>query len=116
MSVFISYAVHDKPYVERVIRELKSRKMVGENEMIIDTSKITHAGDNVREKVRRAIETASKVVVVWSGAAAGSNWVNYEAGMADALDRPILVVLPKGAAAQLPSNLRDRQVLELEYL
>jgi hypothetical protein len=52
--------------------------------------------------------------VVWSGAAGASGWVNYEAGMADALDKPITVVVPKGEVARVPGNLGETKIIELD--
>src|SRR5712691_5542650 len=96
MSVFISYAMDDKPRIKKVIEELKTGQIIEEGDKIVDTSDIFVPGSSLRTQVRKAIEAASKVVVVWSGAGAESDWVNYETGMAEALAKPILVVVPKG--------------------
>src|SRR6266852_4938579 len=113
MSVFISYALDDKPRIRKVIDELKSRKMIEEDDKIIETSDVFVPGSSVRAQVREAIEAASKVVVLWSGAGAEADWVNYETGMAEALGKPILVVIPKGGASKLPRTLENSQIIEL---
>ena len=66
--------------------------------------------------LREAIENASKFVVVWSDAAYTSEWVNYETGMAEALGKPILVVVPKGETSRVPGNLKETQVIEIEEI
>ena len=114
MRVFFSYAMDDKPRIGKVIEELKSRKMIAEGDKIIETSDIFVPGSSVRTQVREAIEAASKVVVLWSGAGAEADWVNYETGMAEALGKPIVVVVKKGDVSRVPGNLASSQIIELE--
>jgi hypothetical protein len=116
MSVFLSYARDDKSKIRKVIRELKSKGIVTPYDAIIDPPEIVDVGANWSGDVREAIARASKFVVVWSAAAGASGWVNYETGMADALGKAILVAVPKGAAARIPANLRERQVIELDSI
>ncbi len=116
MSVFISYATDDKPRIRKVIDELKSRKMIEEDDKIIETSDVFVPGSSVRAQVREAIEAASKVVVLWSGAGAEADWVNYETGMAEALGKPILFVVTKGEVSRVPRDLADSQIIELENI
>lgn len=113
MSVFISYAIGDKSRIKKVIRKLMSQGIVDEGEKVTDISDID-PGSSVRLQVRSAIEAASKVVVVWSDTGSGSDWVNYEAGMAEALGKPIFVVVPKGQGGRLPHNFADTQIIELD--
>lgn len=114
MNIFLSYAIDDKSRIRKVIHELKSKGLVEADDTIIDSSEIFVPGSSLRGVLRQAIEAASKVVVVWSKAGAGSDWVNYEAGMADALGKPILVVVSKGEGRRLPDSLAANQVIELE--
>src|SRR5712691_850878 len=111
MSVFISYAMHDKSRIKKVIGELKSRGIVEESDQITHASDVFVPGSSMRGQVRKAIEAASKVVVVWSGAGAESDWVNYEAGMAEALGKPVFVAVPKGEASRIPRELEHIQIL-----
>jgi hypothetical protein len=113
-SVFISYADRDKSRVRKVIGELKLRGVLSERDKVIDAKGLLVPGSNARDQVQKAIEDASKVIVIWSGAGAESAWVNYEAGMAEALGKPIFVVLGKGERSGLPIDLSDTQVIELE--
>ena len=111
-QIFISYAMGDRPRIEKVIAELKVRGVVREGDKIMEPTKEFVPGSSIRGELRKAIQAASKVVV-WSGAGAESQWVNYETGMAAALGKPIIVVVPKGVASRIPANLADIQVIEL---
>jgi hypothetical protein len=113
-SVFLSYAANDKSRVPKVVGELKLRGVLGERDKVIDSTSLFVSGFSVRDQVQKAIEGASKVIVIWSGHGAKSEWVNYETGMADALGKPIFVVIQKGERANLPMHLTDTQVIELE--
>jgi hypothetical protein len=66
-----------------------------------------------RDHVKRTIEEASKVIVIWGDAGASSQWVNYEIGLADALEKPIIAVLPKQGGVALPGNLQNVQVVKV---
>lgn len=114
MSVFISYSMHDKQKLARVVGELRSRGVVGENDQLVYAPDVFVPGSSMRGQVRDAIAAASKVVVVWSDAGAGSDWVNYETGMAEALGKPIYIVIPKGAASRVPAGIEHLQVLEVD--
>jgi predicted dinucleotide-utilizing enzyme len=114
MSVFLSYAMTDKSRIKKVIGELKVRGILNENEKIIHASDVFVEGSSVRAQMREAIEAASKVVIIWSGAGAESDWVNYETGLAEALGKPIFLAVPKREAGSLPRKLENTQVIELE--
>jgi hypothetical protein len=114
MDFFLSYAYDDKSRISNVVKELKSKGIVEAHDKITETSEIFVPGVSVRGQVRKAIEAASKFVVVWSVAGGKSDWVNYEIGMAEALGKPILVIVPKGEISQLPNSLKHSQIIELE--
>ena len=114
MNFFFSYAHGDKSRIRNVVKELKSKGIFEAHDKITDTSEIFVPGSSVRGQVRKAIEAASKFVVIWSVASGKSDWVNYEIGMAEALGKPILVIVPKGEISQLPSSLKHNQIIELE--
>jgi succinyl-CoA synthetase alpha subunit len=114
MTVFLSYALEDKPRIQQVIDLLKARGMLLPHEEVVDTSEIVVPGITWRGQIRDAIANASKFVVIWSDAANMSDWVNYETGMAEALGKSILIVVPKGEASRIPDNLTKTQVIEME--
>jgi hypothetical protein len=113
-TIFISYAIGDSSRIQSVISELRTRGLVGETDKITKPETVFVPGASIRGALREAIEAASKVVLVWSDAAADSQRVNYEAGMAEALGKPILLVVSKGKAKRIPANLSDIQVVELQ--
>jgi hypothetical protein len=59
------------------------------------------------------MKEADHVVIVWTELSAESSFVNYEAGMAEALGKPITIVKPDLSAPTLPSNLQGVRVLDL---
>ena len=105
-KVFISYAYKDRKHLKKVRKALESSG--------IEVSIPVIPGSSIRGALRSAIESASRVVVVWTEAAANSSYVNYEAGMAEALGKSIIVVVPETSAPELPLNLRDVQVMKLK--
>jgi hypothetical protein len=116
MSVFVSYALDDRSRIPKVLDQLKARGVLSPREKVVDTSTIVVAGSTWRGQIRKAIENASKFVVIWSDAADTSDWVNYETGMAEALGKPILVVVPKGEISRVPGNLKETQIIEIEEI
>jgi nucleoside 2-deoxyribosyltransferase len=52
-------------------------------------------GEDLRKRIMDEMRSASKVVIIATTNSANSEWVNYEAGMAAALEKPI-VILRKG--------------------
>jgi hypothetical protein len=116
MSVFVSYAFDDKLKIRKVLDRLKEKGILSPHDEVVDSSAAMVPGSSLRRMLREAIESASKFVVVWSDEADTSDWVNYETGMAEALGKPILVVVPKGKASRVPGNLKDTQVIEIEEI
>jgi hypothetical protein len=115
MSVFLSYASRDKKKIKKVIDKLSERGVLSPHEAWVDSSAIV-VGSSWREQIREAIENASKFVVVWSNEADTSDWVNYETGMAEALDKPILVIVPKRGTSRIPGNLKETQIIEIDEI
>jgi hypothetical protein len=76
------------------------------------TDQVLQPGVSIRDTVRKAIEDASSIVVLWTEAAARSANVNYELGMADALGKPIVLVNLDGPH-RIPSDLNNVQVVDL---
>ncbi len=68
-----------------------------------------------RLAIRDQIKSADMVVIITSESSVESQWVNYEAGMADALGKPIVVVGRRGIGkSSLLTNLADAKVIEIE--
>jgi TIR domain-containing protein len=111
-SVFLSYALADRPQVKARLAGLKSTGTITKNESITDHSKIIMDSSANRNEIRKAIEKASRVIVIWSTSSAESAWVNYETGMADALGKKITIVVPKGSKYQIPDRIPRDEILE----
>jgi hypothetical protein len=113
-NVFISYARSDEAYKKQTIEKLQSLGLIrGEDETFMDDYAIA-AGTSWRDALKSSINAVSTVVVLWSKAASQSSNVNYEVGMADALGKRIIVVLPEDEAVPIPSELQNVQIVKLK--
>jgi nucleoside 2-deoxyribosyltransferase len=85
----------------RIARELRRHDVEP-----VDASGIA-VGGNLRESVKSAIRGADAfVLVVTDPESAAASWTSYELGMAEAMGKPILLLLSQNhSAAQLPSDL-----------
>ena len=115
-KIFLSYANEDRGLVRDVIDALRKRGLVKESEVVLLDPHDLTPGENVRRLIKEQISSASRVVIIATDHSAGSEWVNYEAGMAAALDKPILVFGQKGAgkSASLIRSLPNVERIELE--
>src|SRR5690349_4595831 len=95
-QIFISYANENKSDILKVIDALKSINIVRDGDKVVDTSHVIHPGSNIREMLREAVRASSKVIVFWNDEALNSEFVNYEVAMAEALGKPIILVVPAG--------------------
>jgi hypothetical protein len=92
-KIFLSYDAKDQSDVLKVEDQLKKHGVVTSSEIeIFDPRKALKAGDDFRMVIRDEMKTASKVVLIASPQTIKSQWVNYELGMASALDKPIFVI------------------------
>ena len=114
-QVFLSYAFTDRDLAQTTIRELH-KKGVLKNEGLenIDSAQNISIGGDIREAIKARIEKSDIVIVVWSEGAARSPWVQYEVGMAQALERPILFARADKSAPDLPAELNKNQIIELD--
>jgi TIR domain len=103
-KVFLSYAAIDRHRVELAIAQLPGVGMTDSLESEL------RPGDDVRAIIRDRVRSANEVVVFWSEAAATSQWVQYELGMADALDKPITIVQLDQTKPESPAHLLDKVV------
>lgn len=114
-KIFISYAHQDNSQIEKLKSALAEKGIIStESDVLHDSQSPMVPGSSFRGAIREAVESASTVVVYWTKNSASSDFVNYEMGMADALDKNMVVVTPKGTRMELPSNLADIQVIELD--
>ena len=115
-KIFLSYASEDRDLVRGVLDALRKHHLVTAPDVVfLDPHDLT-PGDDVRRKIQEQITSASKVVIIATDHTATSAWVNYEAGMAAALEKPIVVLGRKGSgkSASLIRGLPNVQSIELE--
>jgi len=114
-KIFLSYAKEDSGLVRDVLDALRKHHLVATDVVFLDPHDLTPS-DDVRRKIQEQIRSASKVVIIASDHSATSAWVNYEAGMAAALEKPIVVLGRKGSgkSALLIRGLPNVQSIELE--
>lgn len=90
-KVFLSYAVQDS----ELAKALKHQLADAGAEITIDLSPVEPGGD-FRSAIKAAMDAASTVVILASPHGERSQWVNYEAGLADALGKNLVVVATPG--------------------
>jgi len=112
-NVFISYARVDAPRLDMILKSLIASGIISEEDRILKEEDLPTKHGALREEVKRRIQSASKVIVVWGAASANSQWVNYEMGLADALGKPIIAVIPTSDAIALPASLQNVQVVRV---
>jgi hypothetical protein len=112
-KIFMSFADEDAPRLDQMKAELRKRGIVQEGDEFVGPVECAGPGSSVRGALRDAIGASSMVVVLWGRAASASATVNYETGMADALDKPIVLVVPEGDASRPRVGTSDMRVVEL---
>ena len=80
-----------------VKRELRKHGLLNSEDVVLfDPQSGIEAGDDIRNVIKEQIMSASKVVFIASKNSSESQWVNYELGMASALEKPIKVIAEPG--------------------
>lgn len=80
---------------------------------MIDVQRDLAPGTDMRRAIRQQMEEAGRVIILDTQSSAQSSWANYEAGMASALDKPIIVVHAKDSEKS-PFIERLGDVLSIE--
>lgn len=120
-KVFLSFAANDRDRVEHVLSQLQKSELATVNFEVNFEPEANewnvefHPGEDFRANIRDRVQSANQVVVFWSADAATSQYVQYELGMADALDKPITIVQLDRTMPQLPAHLLDK-VVQVEDL
>ncbi|NJD33820.1 MAG: toll/interleukin-1 receptor domain-containing protein [Betaproteobacteria bacterium] len=116
-KIFVSYAYQDRAIAERVQDHLRTHGIVATADIeILDPQKGIQAGDNIREMIKAQMMAASKVVIITSSNSAQSQWVNYEAGMAAALGKPIIAIVAHHGSRKTDflTSLGDVRTIEID--
>ena len=114
-KIFISYSHNDAPgRIDTLMAELRRTGVLTDVESFTDVSPHSASGALLKDEIRSAIASASKVVILWTDAGSRSQWVNYEAGIADALGKPIVVAIPEGSPVDVPDSLSNAQIVRIK--
>ncbi|MFC5769941.1 toll/interleukin-1 receptor domain-containing protein [Thauera sinica] len=97
-KVFLSYAVQDSELARSLARQLAD---AGAEVDVFDLKSSVTPDDDVRSAIKAAMDAASTVVILASPHGENSQWVNYEAGLADALGKNLVLVAMPGKARSL---------------
>ena len=114
--IFLSYSYQDRVIVEQIAALLRKHcHMNVDKTSFIDTLVESEADSSIREATKRGMMSASMVVIIVTPNSAKSQWVNYEAGMASALGKPIILVGRKrDRDVEFVSSLADAKFIEIE--
>jgi ABC-type transport system involved in cytochrome bd biosynthesis fused ATPase/permease subunit len=96
-KVFLSYASKDRAFAESLKLKLNEFLPAQSQPLeVFDVQSNVTLGEDIRKAIKAAMDAASTVVIVSSPDGDASQWVNYEAGLADALGKKIVIVGRKG--------------------
>ena len=109
-SVFLSHGRRDADLAADIARELLKQGA----EALVDEGLMP--GEGIRRAVKSAIRrTDAFVLVVTAPETASSSWASYELGIAEAMGKPILIVLSHHhTAGQLPSDMAGHPVVSFD--
>ena len=112
-QLYLSFSARDAALATKVAKALEKLGFSAFNPM-----KDVRPGDDWRMTIHAAIKKSDALLLlVASPESAASSWMSYEAGMAEALGKRVLALVPdRYSMAQLPSDLAARQVLLLDIL
>ena len=116
-KIFLSYAHQDQAIAARVEDHLRKHGLVTTADVeILDPQTGIQAGGDIREMIKAQIMAASRVVIITSPSSAQSQWVNYEIGMASALGKPIVAIVPRHnrGTTDFLTNLGDVRTIEID--
>jgi hypothetical protein len=106
LTVFISHSTKDTEIVYTLYGILKQ---VGATVHV--SERLVTPGLEIQDKIRSLIASSDVVVAVLSAEGAKSQWVNWELGTANALNKPIIPVLGEGVEA--PRSLEGREYIRV---
>jgi nucleoside 2-deoxyribosyltransferase len=111
--VFLSYAHRDKQFVQHALAFLKQSHVLSRHDNVfLDVASIK-PGQSFARVLRKNMLSADTVLVFWTEAAAVSNSVVYELGMADALGKEMVVAYPAGKRTVLPVETINATLVEV---
>ncbi len=110
-TVFISYSRRDAELGQRFAVALKRLGLKA-----LDPERELRPGEDWRHSIQSAIKQSDVVVtLVSTPASLQSSWTSYEMGVAEALGKRVLLLLPnKYSVTQLPADFASMQIMEFD--
>jgi nucleoside 2-deoxyribosyltransferase len=110
-QLFISHAHRDTEIARAFAREFEHLGFV-----TFSPSQDIVPGENWRDAIRHHIKGSDGLVLVMaSPEAAASSWMSYEAGMAEALGKDVIVLASQNRALnEVPSEFRSNRVISFD--
>jgi hypothetical protein len=107
--VFLSYALADRAFVDRLIAQLRDLSVVGWRSPA-DLAE----SDATSLAIRDGMRGSTAVIVLISPASLNSQWVHFEVGAAWAMGKQLIpiVIAGEGIETRLPEPLQDVQWLD----
>lgn len=110
-NIFLSHSSQDKWICIRIARLLSDHGIHSH----LDAFDF-EAGRNIGEEVKKGIRDSNELLVLLSPASIQSDWVKHEAGIADAYDLPITLVLLHVTLDQRPEPLKGLLSISMDEL
>ena len=98
-KVFLSYAAQDRSFAAALKPQISELLQKHAQTLDVFDAHALAAGEGFRKTDREAVDAATAVFIVASPAGEASQWLNYEAGLADALGKDVVLVGRKGTIA-----------------
>ncbi|HEY4921500.1 MAG TPA: toll/interleukin-1 receptor domain-containing protein [Xanthobacteraceae bacterium] len=110
-SVFISWMQRDAALAQRFEAALRHAGVNASN-----PTRDAVVGEDWRKSTRSAIKSADAVIVLaLAPQNLSSSWMSYEAGLAEALGKRIMLLLPnRNSVADLPADFASTQVVQFD--
>jgi hypothetical protein len=91
-KVFVSFSNRDAAVAEKIAHALQEIKSPSKVKAFLDRD--FKKGDDIRKTIQTNLETSDAILVVAASPEAVSNsWVSYEVGMAEGLNKPVIVLM-----------------------
>lgn len=110
-KIFLSHSKKDQWVCQRIGELL--------NQVGVDTLYDAYdfeAGRDIGQEVKEGIRQSNELLVLLSPASLDSDWVKHEAGIADAFDMPITLVLLHVSLDDRPSPLNKLLAISMDEL
>jgi nucleoside 2-deoxyribosyltransferase len=110
-TVFISYGQRDAGLAQQVEAALKNSGLKA-----FHPTREIRRGEDWRKSIQSAIKSADAVIVLApTPQNLSSSWTSYETGIAEALGKRLMLLLPNtNSAADLPADFASTQIVEFD--